>query len=98
MSKTIDITELQKDVEHVIDEVEITKTSIVLTRNHKPSAVMIPYEDYIKMLSQGDVWGKFEAVWQDISDKNAAYTDDEIAADLKLATEEVRNNRRAQKL
>ncbi|MBI3763970.1 MAG: type II toxin-antitoxin system Phd/YefM family antitoxin [Chloroflexi bacterium] len=93
MNKTIDLAELQKDIEHVVEEVATTKVSYVLTRNDKPSAVMISYEDYIKMLSREEVITRFNEAWAKIGERNARYSEEEVAADLELATQEIRARR-----
>ena len=93
MSKTIDVAELQKDIEHVIEEVTATKVPYVLTRNDKPSAVVISYEDYIKMLSREEIIARFNESWAKIGERNAKYSEEEVAADLELATKEIRERR-----
>jgi prevent-host-death family protein len=47
MSKSIGISELPRGVRGVVDEVAHQKTSILLTRNQRPEAAIIPYEDYL---------------------------------------------------
>jgi PHD/YefM family antitoxin component YafN of YafNO toxin-antitoxin module len=95
MSKTIDVVELQKDIEHVVEEVATTKVAYVLIRNDKPSAVMISYEDYIKMLSREEVIARFNEAWVKIGERNAQYSEEEVAADLELATKELRERRKS---
>jgi len=95
MNKTIEIAELQKDVNHVVEEVASTKVPYVLTRNDKPSAVMISYEDYIKLLSREDVIARFNESWAKLGDMNIKYSEEEVAADLELATQELRERRKS---
>ena len=96
MSKTIEVTDLQKDIEQVVDEVATTKEPYVLTRKDKPSVVMISYEDYMKMLSKEETWVRFEKTWHLLGEKNAQYSEDEISADVEAAVKEVRAARKEQ--
>jgi prevent-host-death family protein len=93
MDKTIDVAELKKDIEYILDEVTIARTPYVLTREARPSAVLIAYEDYVKLLSREEIWARFKKTWTELGEKNAQYSDEEIAADVELATKEVRERR-----
>jgi len=94
MDKTIRVTELQKDIEHILDEVATTHIPYVLERNDRPSVVMIAYEDYVKLLSREEIWARFQKTWAELGAKNAQYSEEEIIADLELATQEVRARRK----
>ena len=47
MSKSIGISDLPRGMRGAVDEVTRHKTSILLTRNQRPEAAIISYEDYL---------------------------------------------------
>ncbi len=95
MDKTIEVAELQKDMDNILDDVTGTRITYILTRQDKPSAVVISYEEYIKMLSREEVIARFNETWMKIGERNAKYSEEEVAADLELATNEIRARRHA---
>ena len=94
MDKIIDVQELQKDIEHVVKEVRLAHTPYVLTRAGQPLMVMIAYEDYIKLLPSEEILARFNQTWAEIGERNAQYSEEEVEADLDLATRELRERRR----
>ena len=94
LDKTIPVAELQKDMEHILDEVAAAHVPYVLTRNDRPAVVMISYADYLKLLSREEVWARFSKTWAELGEKNAKYSEEEIAADVDLAIKEVRAARK----
>jgi prevent-host-death family protein len=93
MDKTIDVQELQKDVDRVVEEVTQAHTPYILTRASQPMAVMIAYEDYVKLLPPNEVWARFKERWAALGERNIQYSEEEVEADLESATRELRERR-----
>ena len=87
MQKIIGVTELQRRFRPLFEEVVRKRIPLVLTRGSRPEAVLIPYEDYVRYqeLQESEVLARFDRVWNRIAEANAAYGDDEIAADIEAA-------------
>lgn len=49
MQKIIGVTELQRKFKTVLDEVTRRKTPYVLTRGSRPEAVLIAYDEYLRL-------------------------------------------------
>lgn len=90
MQKIIGVTELQRRFRSVLDEVVQQHTPYVLARGSRPEAVLIAYDDYVRLqkLDQ-NIRDRFERTLAQLSEQNAAYSDEEIAADVAAAVEEV---------
>jgi hypothetical protein len=50
----------------------------------RPEAVLISYQDYLRFreIRESEVLAHFDQVWDRLADANAAYSDEEIAADI----------------
>jgi prevent-host-death family protein len=90
MQKIIGVTELQRRFRAIFDEVVRKRTSVVLTRGSRPEAVLIPYSDYLRFqeIQESEVLARFDRVWDRLAEANAAYSDEEIAADIEAARRE----------
>jgi prevent-host-death family protein len=91
MQQIFGVTELQRNFKSIFDQVVNQQTSIVLTRGSRPEAVLIPYEDYLRLqaLQESEVMARFDRVWNRLSELNAGYSDEEIAADTEAARSEL---------
>lgn len=87
MQKIIGVTELQRHFRAIFDEVVRKKTPVVLTRGSRPEAVLISYQDYLRFqeIQENEVLARFDRVWDRLAESNAAYSDEEIAADIEAA-------------
>ena len=87
MQQIVGVTELQRRFRSFFDQVVGKRTPIVLTRGSRPEAVLIPYEDYLRFqqMQESEVLARFDQVWDRLDKLNAAYSDDEIAADIEAA-------------
>jgi prevent-host-death family protein len=63
------------------------RTPLILTRGSRPEAVLIPYEDYLRFqqMQDSEVLARFDQVWNRLAEVNAAFSDDESAADIEAA-------------
>ena len=65
----------------------------VLTRGSRPEAVLVPYAEYLRFqqLEERDVLRRVDALLARLAEDNAAYSVDEVAADVAAAVKEVRD-------
>jgi prevent-host-death family protein len=87
MQLIVGVTELQRRFRSFFDQVVGKRSQIILTRGSRPEAVLIPYEDYLRFqqMQESEVLARFDRVWERLDELNAAYTDEEIAADIEDA-------------
>jgi prevent-host-death family protein len=87
MQRIIGVTELQRRFRAVFDEVAHKRVPYVLTRGSHPEVVMIPYEDFLRLqeLQEKEVLVRFDRLLTRMAEKNVAYSEEEIAADIERA-------------
>ena len=87
MQLIVGVTELQRRFRSFFDQVVVKRSQIILTRGSRPEAVLIPYEDYVRFqqMQESEVLARFDRVWERLDGLNAAYSDEEIAADIEDA-------------
>jgi prevent-host-death family protein len=87
MHKIVGVTELQRRFRAIFDEVVRKQTPVILTRGSRPEAVLISYQDYLRFqeIQESEVLAQFDQVWDRLSEANASYDDEEIAADIEAA-------------
>ena len=95
MQKKIGLTDLQRRLRAVFDEVVGEGVEYVLTRSNRPEAVIIPYNEFAEFLAwrEREVVLEFEQALTRLAEQNAGYNDEEIAADIRAAIDEVRDRR-----
>jgi prevent-host-death family protein len=91
MQKIIGVTELQRNFRSVFDEVAKENVPYVLTRGSRPEVAMIPYEDYLRFqaLQEETALARFDALTARMAARNGEFTDEEIAADVEQARDEL---------
>lgn len=89
MLKTVGVTELQRQFRSIFEEVVGKNTPYVLTRGSKPEAVLVSYEEFMRLQEQ-DFSQRFDALVQRMAEKNAEYSEEEVMAEVKAAIREVR--------
>lgn len=91
MQQIVGVTELQRKFRSFFDQVVNKRTPLVLTRGSRPEAVLIPYEEYLRFqaLRESEVLARFDQVWTRLSALNAAFSDEELAADIAAARSEL---------
>jgi prevent-host-death family protein len=87
MEKIIGVTELQRKFRPFFESVVRKRTPLILTRGSRPEAVLISYEDYLhyQQMQQSEVLAGFDKVWDRLTEVNAEFSEDEIAADINAA-------------
>jgi prevent-host-death family protein len=98
MNKITGVTELQRNFKRVFDEVTKGKASHILTRKSRPEAVLLPYEEYVRLtqLSDSEVAARFNRIAARMRSINAQFADEEVEADLVQATKALRKAKRSQ--
>lgn len=96
MDKIIGVTELQRKFRAVFDEVARKHTPYILTRGSRPEAVLIPYDQYVRLMraDEAGVLKRFEALLDRMAHQNAKYSEAEVETDLLEATKTVRSRKR----
>lgn len=91
MQKVIGVTEIEKSFQAVLEDVAARHTSYVLTRDRHPAAALVPYEDYQRLqeLSESQILRRFDETRARIRERSAQFTDEEIAADVAAARDEL---------
>lgn len=91
MQKIIGVTELQRRFRSVFDEVADKSVPYVLTRGSRPEAVLLPYEEFLRYqaLHEDAVMARFDALTARMTARNAAFTDEEVAADVAAVLAEL---------
>jgi prevent-host-death family protein len=74
-----------------IDEVTEDHVPYVVTRGEQPEAVLVPYEDFQRLLrhSDGEVLRRFDEVRARIRERTAGFSEEEIAAGVAAARAEL---------
>lgn len=89
MLKTVGVTELQRQFRSIFEEVVAGKVPYVLTRGSKREAVLVSYEEFMRLQEQ-DFSRRFDELVQRMTEKNAGYTEEEVMNEVKAAIKEVR--------
>jgi len=96
MNKITGVTELQRNFKRVFDEVTREKAAHVLTRKSRPEAVLLPYDEYMRLtqLNASEIATRFNRILARMRAANARFSEEEIDADLQLASKTLRKSRR----
>lgn len=89
MQKIIGVTEFQRRLRALFDDVVQKQISVVLTRNSNPEAALIPYSNYLRFQQrqESEVLARFDQVWNRLAQLNSSFSSKEIAADIEDARE-----------
>jgi prevent-host-death family protein len=84
------VTKLQRRFRAIFDEVSHRHVPYVLTRGSRPEAALIPYEDFLRFqeMQEKEVLVRFDRLLTRMAAQNAAYNEDEVAADVAAARAE----------
>lgn len=87
MQQIVGVTELQRKFRRFFDDVVNKRSSIVLTRGSRPEAVLLPYDEYLRLqeLQEREVLARFDLVRTRLSQLNAGISEAELDADIDAA-------------
>jgi prevent-host-death family protein len=91
MQKTVAVAELGKRFRAVFNEVTEDHVPYVVTRDQHPEAVLLPYEEFQRLLKRSDyeVLRRFDEVRARIRERTVGFSEEEIAADVAAARAEL---------
>ena len=97
MDKTIGVAKFQAQFNEVFEDVVHGRFSYVLARDEQPQAVLIAYEDFLRLLKlspeQERFVRDFNRLRAKLAEQNAEFSDEEIEADIEAARNEVYEER-----
>ena len=87
MQKTVAVSDLGKRFRALFDEVTKDHVSYVVTRGEQPEAVLVPYDEFQRLVKQSDdeVLRRFDEVRARIRERTAGFSEDEIASEVAAA-------------
>jgi prevent-host-death family protein len=87
MHKIIGVTELQRRFRSVFDEVAHRHIPYVLTRGSRPEVALISYGDFLRFqeMQETEVLNRLDRLLARMAVHNAAYGEEEVAADVAAA-------------
>jgi prevent-host-death family protein len=90
MNKVIGVTDLQRKMRSVIDEVE-RGICFVITKGSRPKAALIPYEEFLRFqeMLEKETLARFDRLIARMRELNAGYPDEEVEADVEEALREI---------
>lgn len=91
MPKTVAVAELGERFLAVLDEVAADHVPYVVTREQRPEAVVVPYEEFQRYLrhSESEIVRRFDDARARIHLRTAPFSEDEISADVEAARSEL---------
>jgi prevent-host-death family protein len=91
MQRIIGVTELQRRLWSVLDEVAKGHVPYVLTRGSRPESALIPYEDFLRFqeLKEKDLLARFDQLMARMQKQHAVASDEEAVADVAAARAEL---------
>lgn len=91
MHKTIGVPDLERRLRAVLEEVVQQQIPYVLTEDSRPEAVLVPYDEFLRMqrFQEGRVLARFDELLARMAERNAQYTEDEVAKDVAEARAEL---------
>lgn len=91
--KIIGVTELQRRFKAIFDEVREDQVPYVLTRGSRPEAVLLPYEEYLRLeqLDEKEVVYRFDRLLERTGQRNQQAPEKEVLQDIRRARAEARD-------
>ena len=91
MQKIIGVTELQRHFRAILDEVKQRRMPYVVTRGSRAEAALLPYEDFLRYqeMEEREVLSRFDRMRSRMMDRNAKFSDQEVAEDTAAARSEL---------
>jgi prevent-host-death family protein len=91
MQKIIGVTDLQRRLKAVLDEVAEDQVPYVLIRGSQPRAVLVPYEKFLhyQESEESEVLRRFQRLRSRMAAAGNGLSDDEVAAEIETARSEL---------
>ena len=91
MHKTIGVPDLERRLRAVLEEVVQQQVPYVLTEDSRPEAVLVPYDEFLRMqrFQESRTLARFDELLARMAERNAHYTEDEVAQDVAEARAEL---------
>lgn len=91
--RIIGVTELQRRFKAIFDEVREERVPYVLTRGSRPEAVLLPYEEYLRLeqLDEKEVVYRFDRLLERTGQRNQEAPEKEVLEDVRRARAEARD-------
>ena len=83
MTKTVPVKDLRRDLRPLLDEVSDRREHIVVTRHGRPTAVIIPHDEYTALEETADVLSDPDAMAALAEGLDADATDDVTLDELR---------------
>ena len=92
MQKIIGVTDLQRRLKAVLDEVAEEHVPYVLIRGSQPRAVLVPYEEFLRYqeLEESEVLQRFRRLRARMAEASVGLSEDEVAAEVEAARAELK--------
>ena len=97
MNKIVGVTEFQRNFRRLFDEVTKGKSAHIFTRKSHPEAVLLPYEEYLRLvqLSDSEITSRINRILARMRAINARHSHAEVESDLVQATKTIRMIKRS---
>ena len=91
MQKIRNVTEFQRHLRKLFDEVSKKGIPLLLTRAGRPEAVLISYDDFLhfQALRERDVLSSFDGLMDRMRAQNTALSEEEVALEVAAARSEL---------
>jgi prevent-host-death family protein len=93
MQKTIQASELPQRIDELLDEVARNGVQYIVARDNGPEAALISYESLLRLQQlehhEQQVRERWARARAELATLNAGYSEEEVAADVESAREEV---------
>lgn len=95
MERTIEVSELNRRLEEIFEEIAERHTSYLLTSGAEPKAALVSLEDYqrLRALAENEVLIRFDRLLERMAERHAAFSEEEVRDDVALARGETASRR-----
>ncbi len=92
MQKIIGVTDLQRRLKAVLDEVADKHVPYVLIRGSQPRAALVPYDEFLRYQEhqEGEVLRRFGHLRARMAEASAELSEEEVEAEVEAARAELK--------
>lgn len=75
----------------IFEDITRKQVSYVVTDDSEPQAALVPYAEFLRFqkFQESDVLSRFDRVMARLADRNARFSEEEVAADVTAARDEL---------